>query len=592
MSARNQWLLLIWPLTGTLVGFVVRELTVQQYERVWRKNQGVMIVDELSFYARLLQASPLATEQLIALGNQSADTQLTLAPVEQVTLTPVQQGGGSDASSTGRPQVDWVSEPGGFRRVRAVRKIMLSSEIPHWLFLSKRVPSIDQDAYGWVVWIMPIGFLVGSIYAWRQDLHAKRLARYLRSLQWLRTQSQSQFARDEMMELFPKNHLDAGVNRELIALVESFQSRFTDIQIDAEQSQTVLSAMPVGILAFTPQLRLAFANRAGIDMLDLSDPVRHDARLIELIRNPQVVELVVESQKAAQTMDCELERAVDQTVLRLRAYPLQLEPSGSSSLADSPMLLIVTDETRLRQLENARRDFTANVSHELKTPLAAIKAYAETLLMGAMDDPDAKERFVRRIGEQAARLDNLIRDLLQLTKIQSLPERLSLTSMPVCEIIRTCVEEHQPIAQGRNIAVKNHAVNDSVRVLADYEAMRTTLSNLLSNAIRYSKPGGQVDVRMVARSGTVEVSVSDNGIGIPEADLDRIFERFYRVDKARSQDAGGTGLGLSIVKYFVQAMGGSITVRSHLGVGSEFTIRLEQDMATSAGAIAGGIVSN
>jgi signal transduction histidine kinase len=244
------------------------------------------------------------------------------------------------------------------------------------------------------------------------------------------------------------------------------------------------------------------------------------------------------------------------------------------------MLLVLTDETRLRQLENARRDFTANVSHELKTPLAAIKAYTETLLMGAMDDPDAKERFIQRINEQASRLDNLIRDLLQLTKIQSLPERISLSRLSIFEIVRSSVEEHNQIASKRNVEIVNHVQENEFHVMAEYDALRTILSNLLSNAIRYSKEGGTVEIKAKRLHGFIDVSVIDNGIGIPESDLERIFERFYRVDKARSADAGGTGLGLAIVKYLVQAIGGSISVRSRLGEGSEFTLRLEE--ATSS----------
>jgi two-component system phosphate regulon sensor histidine kinase PhoR len=244
------------------------------------------------------------------------------------------------------------------------------------------------------------------------------------------------------------------------------------------------------------------------------------------------------------------------------------------------MLLVLTDETRLRQLENARRDFTANVSHELKTPLAAIKAYTETLLMGAMDDPDAKERFIQRINEQASRLDNLIRDLLQLTKIQSLPERISLTCLSIFETVRSGVEEHLQIAAKRKVKIVNHIQENEFYVMAEYDALRTILGNLLSNAIRYSKEGGKVEIKVKRVHGFIDISVIDNGIGIPESDLERIFERFYRVDKARSADAGGTGLGLSIVKYLVQALGGSISVRSRLGEGSEFTLRLDEAVAS------------
>jgi two-component system, OmpR family, phosphate regulon sensor histidine kinase PhoR len=559
----RRWLLLAWPLLGLVLAWILRAGIVWQYESVWRLNQNQVVSEEMEFFRRLAESSGSSANQMMQIANASTDGQLILIPDSDGTL---------DRKLVRGPSIEWYVEPDGFRRVRAIRSVVPKEGEPYWLVFSRRVPPVDQKLFAWSTWLLPIGFVVGLSATWSGFRKTKLKERVLRSLSGLRNPARSNVPREAMMEMFPNDAFEPEVHRELISLVESFQSTYSDIQSDAEQSQSVLAAMPVGILAFTTDLRLTFANRAGIDMLELSEPVRVDARLIELIRQPKVIEVVSESQNSGQTLDSELERNQGNTVLRLRAYPLSSEVERG---AKPPMLLIVTDETRLRQLENARRDFTANVSHELKTPLAAIKAYAETLLMGAMDDPDAKERFVRRISEQAARLDNLIRDLLQLTKIQSLPERISLTSMSVSEIVRTSVDEHLPIAASKQVQLVNNAADEALRVMAEYEAVRTILSNLLTNAIRYSKPGGQVEVEAVRLGDWIDISVIDNGIGIPESDLDRIFERFYRVDKARSADAGGTGLGLSIVKHMVQALGGSIRVRSRLGVGSEFTFRLE-----------------
>jgi two-component system phosphate regulon sensor histidine kinase PhoR len=549
---------------GVGLAWILRAGIVWQYESVWRLNQNLIVSEEMEFFRRLAESSGSSATQMIQIANASTDGQLMLIPDSEGTL---------DRKMVQGPSIEWYVEPDGFRRVRAIRSVVPRKGEPYWLVFSRRVPPVDQKLFAWSTWLIPIGLLVGLSASWVGFRRSKLKDRVLRSLSGLRDPARSNLPREAMMEMFPNEAFAPEVHRELISLVESFQSKYSDIQGDAEQSQSVLSAMPVGILAFTADLRLTFANRAGIDLLELSAPVRVDARLIELIRQPRVIEVVSESQTSGQTLDIELERNQGSAVLRLRAYPLSSEVERG---AKPPMLLIVTDETRLRQLENARRDFTANVSHELKTPLAAIKAYAETLLMGAMDDPDAKERFVRRINEQAARLDNLIHDLLQLTKIQSLPERINLSSMSVSEIVRTSVEEHLPIATSKQVQIINRATDDSLRVMAEYDAMRTILSNLLTNAIRYSKPGGIVEVRAERSADSIDVSVIDNGIGIPEADLDRIFERFYRVDKARSTDAGGTGLGLSIVKHLVQAIGGTIRVRSRLGEGSEFTLRLNE----------------
>lgn len=565
----RQWIVLAWPLLGVLLGWGLREAIVWQYEKLWRLNQNQVIQEEMEFFRRFAENSKESASDLIALANLSMQGQILMVPDDAPGVERTQLHG---------PTIEWYVEPDGFRRVRAFRSVAPSDANPYWVVLSRRVPPVDARLHSWTRGLIPSGLLLGALIAWIQNRRDRKKEVVLQSLQGLRSPGRSVVSRERMMELFPNMVFSPEVHKEFISLLENFQARYVDIQSDAEQSQSVLAAMPVGILAFNADLRLTFCNRAGINMLDLSEPIRTNARLIELIRQPKVIDVVTESQRSGQTLDSEVERPGDNSVLRLRAYPLPLESPSSSA---PPMLLIVTDETRLRQLENARRDFTANVSHELKTPLAAIKAYAETLLMGAMDDENARERFVQRIGEQAARLDSLIRDLLQLTKIQSLPERLRLTSLSVAEMVRTGMEEQSPIAAKRSVELVCPDIDEGLRVMAEYEAMRTILSNLLSNAIRYSKTGGRVEVRVAAKSDHVELSVIDNGIGIPESDLDRIFERFYRVDKARSQDAGGTGLGLSIVKYLVQALGGSITVQSKLGHGSEFTVRLEQDLESS-----------
>jgi two-component system phosphate regulon sensor histidine kinase PhoR len=236
-------------------------------------------------------------------------------------------------------------------------------------------------------------------------------------------------------------------------------------------------------------------------------------------------------------------------------------------------LLTVTDETRIKQLENLRRDFTANVSHELKTPLSAIKAYAETLLMGALDDPHASQRFVERISEQTARLDTLIRDLLQLNRLQAQPEKPTQRPLQIVDVLSKVIEDHHPVAISNNVSL-SFEPTEAIEVLSDLESIQTILNNLLGNAIRYNKPGGQVSIQALRRDHRCIVRVKDTGIGIPPEDVDRIFERFYRVEKARSQDMGGTGLGLAIVKHLCHWISATVEVKSELGVGSTFEVSL------------------
>jgi two-component system phosphate regulon sensor histidine kinase PhoR len=563
-TSLNRWVLLIWPCVGGLLGWWLCRGIIGQYETVWRLNQNQVIADEMEFFRRLSELGQQSSIDLVQLANKTTDGQLMLFP---------DSSGALDRRLVHRPSFEWFIEPNGFRRVRAVRSVVAGEREPYWLVFSRRIAPVDRSLYAWSYLLIPLGALVGIMGSWLQLRRVRGNQRIFRALQTLRGSSRGMMTRDAMVEMLPRTFMGQEIHRELIAIMEQFQSTYSDIQSDADQSQSVLAAMPVGILSLTSDLRLSFVNRAGIEMLDLAEPVPVNARLIEMTRQPKIIDVVTEAQQTVQILDGEFERNEGNTVLRLRAYPLVIDSESSTK---PPMLLVLTDETQLRRLENVRRDFTANVSHELKTPLAAIRAYSETLLMGAMEDPDARERFVRRIGEQAARLDNLIKDLLQLTKIQSLPERISVSRLGVADIVNTIVEENAPIAEARHVHIINRITDGSLAVMAEYDALRTILGNLLSNAIRYSRDGGHVEILAQRTSGGVYISVIDNGIGIPDSDLERIFERFYRVDKARSADSGGTGLGLAIVKYLVQALGGSIRVQSQLGEGSDFTLRLDE----------------
>jgi two-component system phosphate regulon sensor histidine kinase PhoR len=244
------------------------------------------------------------------------------------------------------------------------------------------------------------------------------------------------------------------------------------------------------------------------------------------------------------------------------------------------IVLVLHDTSELRRLERVRQEFVANVSHELKTPLSVIKACVETLLDGAMDDPQHRSSFLQQIAEQAERLHALILDILSLARIESGSEALESEAVPLAPLVAACVERHQARAKAKNQLLEAMPpssppdVNGDIAAWADEEAVNQILDNLIDNALKYTPPGGRIGVRWRAEDGQICLEVEDTGIGIPEQDLPRIFERFYRVDKARARALGGTGLGLSIVKHLVQAMHGSIQARSRLGRGTTFSIRL------------------
>jgi two-component system phosphate regulon sensor histidine kinase PhoR len=237
-------------------------------------------------------------------------------------------------------------------------------------------------------------------------------------------------------------------------------------------------------------------------------------------------------------------------------------------------VVVLHDTTDLRRLERVRQEFVANVSHELKTPLSVIQACVETLLDGAIDDPDHRRPFLERIAEQGSRLYALILDLLSLARIESGEEAFNLQEVCVGEAVQECLSRHQARAEGKNQTLVATPTDGADAVWADEEAVGQILDNLVDNALKYTPADGRIEVRWRGEDGRVLIEVQDTGIGIPPRDLPRVFERFYRVDKARSRELGGTGLGLSIVKHLVQAMHGSVWADSQPGQGATFFVRL------------------
>jgi two-component system phosphate regulon sensor histidine kinase PhoR len=346
------------------------------------------------------------------------------------------------------------------------------------------------------------------------------------------------------------------------------ESRERRLEENSERLEAVLSSMIEGVVALDSHGAVMLANQAACEMLGLSQAQLLGRQLLELVRIPQLRQAIDETRS---------NRTFSSVEFQTLDLPRKIISARVSILTDERepgVTLVLQDITELRHLENMRRDFVANVSHELKTPLSSIRAYTETLLMGAINDPENNLQFVQQIDTQAQLLYEQIIDLLQLAKVESGQAMLDITQIKVSEVCEEVLRLRQSEASSRSIRLEEQPPAEEVVAQADWEALRTIIDNLVSNAIRYTPEGGSVTVSWGKEANEVFVSVADTGIGIAPEHQSRIFERFYRVDKARSRELGGTGLGLSIVKHLVQVLGGSVRLTSKVGKGSTFQIRV------------------
>lgn len=312
---------------------------------------------------------------------------------------------------------------------------------------------------------------------------------------------------------------------------------------------------------------------AGVVLDQANSVVRASPGAIQfgLVQNRRLihaalVQLADEARTAsgAVSRDIELETGLrrDQVFVHARA----------AKFGERYVMLLVDDRTDSKRLEETRRDFVANVSHELKTPIGAISLLSEAM-QGAVDDPEAVKKFAESLQREAQRLANIVQELIQLSRVQGAKLSENIGELDLATVIADAVDRNSVLAEQHQIKLASSA-NQSVKVIGDYEMLVIAIKNLIENAIVYSGAGGQVGVGLRVVDSVAEITVTDSGIGIPEAEQERIFERFYRVDPSRSRETGGTGLGLSIVKHAAQNHRGEVKLFSKVGVGSTFTLRL------------------
>jgi len=350
---------------------------------------------------------------------------------------------------------------------------------------------------------------------------------------------------------------------------EDRSGRDAAIDFSSALLDATVNEMREGLMVIDADMRVVASNRAARNLFSLVDDTINLRRLTELTRNPAIYDAFLDAIRGTERAGVKVETyGPAKRIFDLRVVPLRTGNGRDATGAVG----VFFDVTRLERLELVRQEFLSNVSHELRTPLTSIMALAETLEAGAIDDQEHNRRFLSIIQKNAARMHRLIDDILELSAIEAGNVRVEPESVQLYALVEDVIGSLSAAAAARRIALGN-LIESEAKVFADPHRLVQMLSNLIDNAIKFNREGGTVSIKYVG-NGSDRISVEDTGEGIPAHHLDRLFERFYRADRARSRELGGTGLGLAIVKHLAKAHGGEVTVESRFGEGTRFTIEL------------------
>ena len=577
-----------WKLTLTFLALLLSVLLAVDFlaERALRTSYQNDGYQQLKALARLMRlhplphtsATPQTPEEIAALNtwvaaNATSGVRITIIAADGRVLVDSQSETATMESHADRPEVHEALQNGEGRAVRqsvsvgnqllyyAVREY-LPGNIPVVLRLALPMEDFREPLWRfrrslWM-WSLLIFLLAGAVAMLMSRSYTERIER-LR--EFSRRVAEGDFrplssdGKGDTLEALgvSLNQTAARLDRTIRSLTE-----------ERNLSAAILGSMVEGVAVVNGAERLAFANPGFAAILGLDVPPVAGSALLEIVRQTELIEAVRRVLAGEPRVEAEIATGT------LRQHFFAATVASVRAGETSGAVIVLHDITELRKLERIRRDFVANVSHEFRTPLTAIQGFAETLIGGAIDDPQNRGRFLGIILEHSRRLARLTEDLLKLSQMDA--ERLELEIRPVsvAQLIESCYETSQRRALVKDLSLSLNVPSQLPDVAADSRRIQEVLQNLLDNAIQYTLPGGKIVLSADLRNDEVIFTVSDTGIGIPRADQPRIFERFYRVDVARSREAGGTGLGLSIAKHLVEAHGGRIWVESEVGAGSKF----------------------
>ena len=418
--------------------------------------------------------------------------------------------------------------------------------------------------------VLRYGLLIALVLALLSLAFSWRISRPLEVLRL----GAERFARGDLTHRLavPSSREIAGLAESMNKMAAQLDERIRTVIAQRNEQQAVLSSMIEGVVAVSADGKVMSLNNAAAAILQETVENAEGRTVEEVIRNTELQQFVRRALDSEKPMESRL-------VLHENSRSEQFLQVHGTMLADDKgrkigVLIVMNDMTHIRRLEQVRRDFVANVSHELKTPVTSIKGFVETLLDGAMEKPEDRRRFLEIIARQTDRLNSIIDDLLTLSRVeQQSGGRMSVEAIPLKPVLTAAVGLCESRATQKEMSVQIKC-DDSITVSANASLLEQAVVNLVDNAVKYSDPGGDVRIEALQIENEVQIRVHDHGCGIAGEHLPRLFERFYRVDKARSRKLGGTGLGLAIVKHIAQSHNGRVSVTSAVGKGSTFTIHL------------------
>ncbi|CAM4068472.1 cell wall metabolism sensor histidine kinase WalK [Paenibacillus alkaliterrae] len=450
----------------------------------------------------------------------------------------------------------------------AVPVDIIPDQPPYIIRLSMSLIEVDQSIRN-LSMVLVVGllilFLIAALISYRIALSLTRPLEQITKVA-KRIKNMDYRARVKVTKQDEIGELGNAIN----AMADSLQVQMTRIQQNENQLESVLDNMINGIVMIDRGGKIVLMNRRAEEVLGFSARELVGRHFAEAKQQYELSQMIQEGMRSKKHLREEITFYFpEERLLELNLVPIQ--PEGDEF---SGVLLVLQDVSAIRRLERMRSEFVANVSHELKTPITAVKGFAETLLGGAVNDEETARSFLQIIFDESDRLNRLIGDILELSKIESRRVPLVFSPVEIDTFFTKSIKLMESEAARKSIELSMN-IEPGLYVEADEDRLRQIIMNLLSNGISYTPEGGRVSLKVEGMGDDhIRIHISDTGIGIPKKDLPRIFERFYRVDKARSRSSGGTGLGLSIVKHLVELHKGTISVTSSVGVGTTFVIEL------------------